>query len=75
MRRALLALDALEKAAQRRIISSVARHHLVAQRQSLGRHHQCDDYLHTVRPVVARVSMAALVIFRKRRIGLKIGTG
>src|SRR5215471_10049158 len=72
---AVLALDAREKAAQCRAVTGVARHHFVGQRQSLGCHHQRDHYLHAIGAMVARVSVPALVIFWKRRIGFKIGAG
>ena len=72
-RLAVLPLDALEKPPQRRLVRGVAGQHLIGQRQAFGRHHQGNDDLHTIRPMIARVPEAALVAFRKRRIGLEIG--
>jgi hypothetical protein len=72
---AILAFDAIEKVTQRRVVGGVAGQHLIGQRQPLWRHRQRDHHLHAVRPMIARVSVAALVAFRKRRIGLEIGAG
>ena len=74
-RLAVLPLDPLEKSPQRRLVRGVAGQHLIGQRQTFGRHHQGNDDLHTIRPVIARVPEAALVAFRKRRIRLEIGAG
>jgi hypothetical protein len=63
-RLAVLSLDALEKRPQRRFVRGVAEKYLIGQRQTFGRHHQGDDDLHTIRPVIARVSEAPLVAFR-----------
>src|SRR5499427_622056 len=49
--------------------------HLVGQRQTFGRHHQGNDDLHTIRPVIARIAEAALAAFGKRRIGFEISAG
>ena len=70
-RLAVLPLDAFEKTPQRRLVGGVAGQHLIGQRQTFGRHHQGNDDLHTIRPVIARVPEAALVAFRKRRIASK----
>ena len=67
---AVLLLDAFEKPPQRRLIRGVAGQDFIGQRQTFGCHHESDDDLHTIRPVVARVPEAALVAFRKRRIRL-----
>ena len=61
------------KPPQRRLVRDVAGQHLIGQWQTLGRHHQGNDDLHIIRPVIARVPEAALVAFRKRRIRLEIG--
>ena len=66
-------LDPLEKTPQRRLVGGVAGQHLIGQRQAFGGHHQSDDDLHTIRPVIARVPKAPLVAFRKWWIGLEIG--
>ena len=70
---AVLPFDALEKPSQRRLVGGVAGQHLIGQRQTFRRHHEGNDDLHTVRPVIARVPEAPLIVFRKRRIGLEIG--
>jgi hypothetical protein len=67
-RLAVLPLDAIEKPPQGRLVRGVAGQHLIGQRQTFGCHHQGNDDLHTIRPVIARVPEAALVAFRKRRI-------
>jgi hypothetical protein len=72
-RLAVLLLDALEKAPQRRLVGDIAGQHLIGQRQAFGGHHQGNDDLHTIRPMIARVPEAALVTLRKRRIRLEIG--
>ncbi len=72
-RLAVLSFDMLEKWPQRRLVRGVAGQHLIGQRQTLGRHHQGNDDLHTIRPVIARVPEAALVAFRKRRIRFEVG--
>src|SRR5205807_8921016 len=51
----------------------IAWKHLIGQRQAFGRHHQGNDDLHTIRPVIARIPVPALVAFRKRRIRLEVG--
>jgi hypothetical protein len=66
-------LDAFDKPVQRGLVQGVARQHLVSQRQTSARHHQRYDDLHTIRPVIAWISEAALVAFGKRRIGFEIG--
>jgi hypothetical protein len=53
----------------------VAGQYLIGQWQTFGGHHQSDDDLHTIGPVVAGVAKAALVAFRKRRIRFEIGAG
>jgi hypothetical protein len=68
-----LPLDALKKPPQGRLVRGVAGKHLIGQRQTFGRYHQRNDDLHTIRPVIARVPVAALVTFRKRRVRLEIG--
>src|ERR1700726_781008 len=70
-RLAVLPLDAIEKSTQRRLVGRVAGQHFVGQRQTFGRHHQGNDDLHTIRPVIARIAEAALVALRKWRIGLE----
>jgi hypothetical protein len=70
---AVLPLDALEKPPQCRVVRGVAGQHFVGQRQAFGRHHQSDDDLYTIRPVIARVPEAALVAFWKRPIRFEIG--
>src|SRR6266550_4871654 len=70
-RLAVLPLDALEKTPQRRLVGGVAGQHLVGQRQTFGGHHQSDNYLHTIRPMIARVPKAPLVAFRKWWIRLE----
>jgi hypothetical protein len=72
---AVLPLDARQKSPQRGLVGGVAGQHLVGQRQAFGRHHQSNDNLYAVRPVIARIAKAALVAFRKRRIGFEIGAG
>ena len=73
-RLAVLSLNVIEKRPQCRFVRRVARKHFIGQWQTFGRHHQGNDDLHTIRPVIARVPEAALVAFRKRRIRLEIGT-
>src|SRR5580693_3079575 len=72
-RLAVLPLDAIEKPPQGRLVRGVAGQHLIGQRQTFGGHHQGNDDLHTIWPVIARVPEAPLVAFRKRRIRLEIG--
>src|SRR6266446_808880 len=74
-RLAVLPLDPRQEVAQGGVVRGVARQHLVGQRQPLRGHHQGDDDLHAVRPVIARIAVASLVAFGKRRIGLEIGAG
>ncbi len=50
----------------------VARQHLVGERKTLRGHHQRNDHLHAVRAMIARVTVAALVLLVGRRIGLEI---
>ena len=71
-RLAVLPLDALKKPPQRRLVRGVAGQHLVGQWQTFGGHHQSDDDLHTIWPVVARITKAALVAFRKRWIRFEV---
>ena len=57
----------------RNVVRGVAGQHLIGQRQAFGCHHQGNDDLHTIRPVIARIPEAPLIAFRKRRIRLEIG--
>ncbi len=61
-RRALPYIDWIfsRNIAQRRLVGGVAREHLVRQRQSLGRHHQCDHHLPAIAPPVAAVAVPGL---------------
>jgi hypothetical protein len=70
---AVLPFDALKKPAQRRLVRGIAGQNLVGKRQAFRRHHQRDDDLHAIRPMIARIAKAALVAFRKRRICLEVG--
>lgn len=58
-----------------RNVGRVAGQHFVGQRQSLERDHQGDDDLHTIRPMIAAVAVAALVGLAERPIGLEVGAG
>ena len=58
---------------QRGLVGGVARHHLVSERQALGRDHQGDDHLHTVAAPVARVTKLARIVFRLGPVAFKIG--
>jgi len=71
----VLPLDPGQEVAQRRLVGRVAGQHLVGQGQAVGGHHQGDDHLYAVRPVVARVAEPALVALRKRRLRLEVGAG
>lgn len=71
-RAAILPLNVRKEAAQRGLVRRVARQHLVGQRQSLRGHHQRNDYLHAIGSAIARVAKPAFVLFRLRRIALKI---
>jgi hypothetical protein len=64
-RPAVLPLDAFKKAPQRRLVGGVAGQHLIGQRQTFGGHHQSDDDLHAIRPVIARIPETSLAAFRK----------
>src|ERR1700756_5163344 len=44
-----------EKPPPRRLVRGVAGQHLIGQRQTFWDHHQSNDDLHTIRPVIARV--------------------
>ena len=68
-------LDPGQERAERRLVGGVARHHLIGQRQAVGRHHQRDHHLHAVGPMIARIAEAPLVAFGERRVGLEIGAG
>jgi hypothetical protein len=52
-----MALDAAEKAAQRRLVRGVAGKHFVGERQPFRPHHQGDHHLHAVGPAIARIPM------------------
>ena len=67
--------DPLQKTAQRGFVRRVPRHHFVGQRKTFRRHHQRDDHLHAVRPLVPAVAITTLVPFGKRRIALEIRAG
>jgi hypothetical protein len=69
---AILALDAGEEILERRAVAGIAREHLVGERKTLRAHHQRNHHLHTIRTMVARVAMAALVLLVGRRIRFEI---
>jgi hypothetical protein len=75
LRLAVLRLDLVQGRAQRRLVGSVAGQHLIGQRKAVRGHHQGDDHLHAVAPLVAAVAVPALVgvILRRRR--LEVGAG
>jgi hypothetical protein len=72
LRLAVLAFDLVEKRAQRRLVRSIAWQHFVGERKALGRDHERDDHLDTIRVLVAAVAMAALVGVVARRVRLEI---
>ena len=72
---AVLGLDLAQHGAQRGLVGSVSRQHLVAERETLRRHDQRNHHLHAVAALVAAVAVAALVGFVVRRRRLEIGAG
>ncbi len=72
---AVLVLNLLQKALERGFVAGVARQHFVGQRKTLRRDHQRNHHLHTIRTLVPAVTKLPFVVFRKRRIALKIGAG
>jgi hypothetical protein len=60
-RLAVLPLDPIEKAAQRRVVGSVAWQDLVGERKPFRRHDLRNDHLHAVAAVVARIAVPTLV--------------
>ena len=59
---AVLPLDAREEVVQGGLVRGIARQHLIGQRQTFRRHHQGNDHLHAVGPMIARVAEPALGI-------------
>ena len=74
-RLAVLRLDLLQKAAQRRLVGGVSRQDLIGERKAFRRHDQRNHHLHAVAALVAAVAVAALVGFVVRRRRLEIGAG
>ena len=77
MRRALPYCRSMRSRKPRSVLLSysVARQHLIGQRQAFRRHHQRDDHLHAIWPMVARVAVPALVTLREWRSCLEVGAG
>jgi len=65
-------LDAREEIFERGRVRRIAREHFVGERQALRGHHQSDHHLHAVRTVIARVAVAALIVFICRWIGFEV---
>ena len=72
---AVALLDAVQEAAQRGVVGGVARHHLVAQREALGRDDQRDDDLHAVAALVAAVAELAQIVGPAVFVALEVGAG
>ena len=72
---AVALLDAVEEVAQRGGVGRVARQHLVAQREALGRDDQRDDHLPAIAALVAAVAELAQVIRPALDVGLEVGAG
>jgi hypothetical protein len=67
-----LALDAGEEILQRGRVGRIAGEHLVGERQALGSHHQRNNHLYAVGPMIARIAEAAFVFLVQRWIGLEV---
>ena len=70
---AILCFDLFEKIFQGGLVTGVARHHLVGEREALRGHDQGDDHLDAIRAFVSAV--AKLTFPGKRRVALEVGTG
>ena len=66
-------LNAVDEGGQRGVVGRVARHHLIGQRETVGRDDQRDHHLDAVGTLVAAV--AELAFARQGRVRLEIGAG
>ncbi len=69
---AILGLDLFEKGTQSGLIAGVAREHFISQRKSFRVHDQCNNDLHTIRPLIAAVTELPLVLLGKGWVTFEI---
>jgi hypothetical protein len=74
-RLAVQPLDVAQEVAQGSTVVGVAGENFIRHRQTVGRHDESDHHLRAIRPVIARITEAAFVAFRERRVGFEVGTG
>ncbi len=67
--------DSFEKTSQGRFIRGVAGHDFICQGKALRGHHQRNNHLHAIGPLVAAVTKFAFVSFTKGRVTFKIRAG
>ena len=72
---AVAVVDAVQEATEGGAVGGVAAHHLVAQREALGRDDQRDDDLPAVAALVAAVTVLAQIVRPPVFVGLEVGAG